>query len=348
MKLTQAATSFAVFLLVVGTVMFILPTSALPVSLTSPISDSMEPTIGQGDVVIVTTSSSVETGDIALYNSPDDGNPVLHRIVGETDDGFTTQGDANEVTDQDAGGSTVTTNDITGSVLTVGDTPIVIPYLGHILLNPIALFAMWLFVATASIAGTGKDGLTVVHDQHRGWAYVFALLLVIILPIVITATAATAGVSIITTDVGSEDQSHLVTPGEQGFAEATVTTPAPFGVTHVATVDGDDLRVESITPTEEGNGVDVTVSNEPQDEPGGQEGTVTVYTYPNTLPSPVIEHLAAYHPLVAAIATASVLSFAIIILALIVLDPKQPLRRSRESIRRGWRSDRNPTNPGRD
>ncbi len=81
------------------------------------LSDSMNPGINSGDLVLVkeTSPSSLKTGDIIAYREGD--SVVTHRIVGITEaDGtlqFTTKGDANNVDDA----NTVNSENIEGSYL---------------------------------------------------------------------------------------------------------------------------------------------------------------------------------------------------------------------------------------
>lgn len=64
-------------------------------------SGSMEPTLPTGSVFLG-IRSAVEPGDVVVYRTPD-GTPVVHRAVARVGEGWVTQGDANEDTDQAAG-----------------------------------------------------------------------------------------------------------------------------------------------------------------------------------------------------------------------------------------------------
>ena len=54
----------------------------------------MEPTYHRGDLVLVRTEKNYEVGDIVTYMHPTLG-PIIHRIVGETSEGFIFKGDNN-------------------------------------------------------------------------------------------------------------------------------------------------------------------------------------------------------------------------------------------------------------
>ena len=61
------------------------------------ISGSMEPEIRVNDLVIVHEEENYAVGDIITYE--DGSSVVTHRIVGETEQGFTTKGDCNNTED---------------------------------------------------------------------------------------------------------------------------------------------------------------------------------------------------------------------------------------------------------
>lgn len=63
---------------------------------------SMEPTYQDGDLVLVRRAAGYEVGDVIAFRAGgrfDDPTRIIHRIVGGTPDGFTTQGDGRDRTD---------------------------------------------------------------------------------------------------------------------------------------------------------------------------------------------------------------------------------------------------------
>ena len=88
------------------------------------LSGSMEPALSPGDVVIVDASVPVRVGDVITYRTGGDSVPTTHRVVGERDGGYETKGDANE--NVDAG--------LVGPEAIVGQTVLVIPVIGHVIL----------------------------------------------------------------------------------------------------------------------------------------------------------------------------------------------------------------------
>jgi len=97
--------------------------------------DSMEPTMDAGDGFVAIPSplaGDVEEGDVVVFEAEQlhGGGLTTHRVVGETDGGYVTKGDANPFTDQDADEPPVTDQRIVAEALQVGGNVVVIPHLG--------------------------------------------------------------------------------------------------------------------------------------------------------------------------------------------------------------------------
>ena len=106
------------------------------------VSGSMEPVFYRGDIVAIQkvdllgihefNPEDVQVGDIVVYNAKWFDQPVIHRIINITEINGTTmyviKGDNNERADP----YYVTADQIQARVLTWGDNPIVIPYIGNL------------------------------------------------------------------------------------------------------------------------------------------------------------------------------------------------------------------------
>lgn len=98
------------------------------------LSGSMQPTMNPGDVIIVDSVGfdAIESGDIVTFTG---SGPALttHRVVDVVRDGefqgLETKGDSNEDADQ----GLVRPSQLVGRVMTLGETPIVIPYAGIVI-----------------------------------------------------------------------------------------------------------------------------------------------------------------------------------------------------------------------
>jgi len=107
------------------------------------ISGSMEPQVQRGDVIIwvPATAEDLEVGDVAIFTSYKwQDTTVSHRVVNITYKGgsayLITQGDANNYTDQARGEPTVSSANLLGKGLTVGEDKRLfkIPYAGWVML----------------------------------------------------------------------------------------------------------------------------------------------------------------------------------------------------------------------
>ncbi|MEK6936985.1 MAG: signal peptidase I [Nanoarchaeota archaeon] len=73
--------------------------------------------INQGDIMVLKNKDEIVLGDIIVFNGG--GNPIIHRVVEKSANGFKTKGDNNSVPDG-------TTNSV------IGEAVFKIPYLGWI------------------------------------------------------------------------------------------------------------------------------------------------------------------------------------------------------------------------
>jgi signal peptidase len=109
------------------------------------VSGSMEPTLYRGDVVLIQKAnflgiqemqtSDLKTGDIVIYKATWYPEPVIHRIISTDKDTsgntyYTTKGDNNPRQDP----APVYPDQIQAKVITIGNTPLVIPRVGYITL----------------------------------------------------------------------------------------------------------------------------------------------------------------------------------------------------------------------
>jgi signal peptidase I len=104
---------------------------------------SMEPRIKRGDFVLVRQRSSYAPGDVVLYDNPEIGADVLHRIISVREDGYAVKGDANDFVD----GVRPTRDQV------VGELWLVVPGAGSFVsllqrpLNALALVLLAVFIA---------------------------------------------------------------------------------------------------------------------------------------------------------------------------------------------------------
>lgn len=110
------------------------------------LSSSMEPVIHIGSLVYIKeTDEPLNVGDIIGYSTGD--TPVVHRIIGKGDEGYITQGDANDIPDM---------NEVTESQV-LGKCGLVIPKMGYFLSSvrsrviPVGNFQVPVLIPAAAI-----------------------------------------------------------------------------------------------------------------------------------------------------------------------------------------------------
>lgn len=106
-----------------------------PILLGFVVTGSMSPTLEPGDGFIAVPPSladEVEQGDVVTFNARQlqGGGLTTHRIVGETEEGYITRGDANPFTDQDSNEPPVQESQIKAVALQLGGDVVAIPNLG--------------------------------------------------------------------------------------------------------------------------------------------------------------------------------------------------------------------------
>jgi len=138
MDVTDGLT-YALFVLGVVVVACLVVGQALgqPVLLSYVTSSSMSPTLSRGDgfvAVPIQLGGSVERGDVVVFEAEEvqGGGLTTHRVVGETERGYITKGDANTFTDQDDGEPPVKRTQVLAKALQVDGTVVGIPFLGSV------------------------------------------------------------------------------------------------------------------------------------------------------------------------------------------------------------------------
>ena len=67
--------------------------------LVSVVSESMEPVMHRGDLLLIVGTEDYNVGDVAIYQKPNMKITIIHRIIQKRDDGFVFKGDNNNAPD---------------------------------------------------------------------------------------------------------------------------------------------------------------------------------------------------------------------------------------------------------
>lgn len=140
-----------------------------PVFLSYVETGSMAPTLQPGDgfiAVPMAVAGPVEENDVIVFQAVNlhDGGLVTHRVVGESDAGFITKGDANPITDQSSGDNEppVQREQVVAKALQVGGNVVVVPGLGAAVIainEGMTGLQQWLAALFGTRALLGTQGL---------------------------------------------------------------------------------------------------------------------------------------------------------------------------------------------
>ncbi|MFB6171294.1 MAG: signal peptidase I, partial [Haloarculaceae archaeon] len=291
---------FAVFVLVV-LLLTVAPVGS-PVRLSYVYSDSMEPTIPTNAGFFV-VRGGVEQGDIATFWSPERDSYVTHRIVGHTEAGYVTKGDNNPTTDQAAGHPYVAREQVVGTVLTVGGTPVTIPGYGaaasalrdHLLLVGAGLLGLAFARQVASSSGRSRS----VPRVRDVLAPLFAASLASAVAFLLVGAAShTFAYAAVASPTGAP---NTIGVGETQTTTVTIDrTATPLTHTVVRT-----HNMHVTNQTRNASSIVLTAQIGPPASTGRYETRVTAHQYPAVLPPSTLRRLDRIHPVVpAAITTA--------------------------------------------
>ena len=301
-----------------------------PVLLGYVTSDSMEPTISEGDGFVVVPAFATgepETGDVVVFDAQElhDGGLTTHRVVDETDEGYITKGDANPFRDQDADEPPVREGQIVAHALEVHGEVVTIPHLGTAVTTVHSVVA-----APFESVGSGQAGTVLVlagivllvlagamSDRQRETTRsrtresVVSARLIVLVAVVVVVGAATlamvlpAGVYEFQV-AGAEDptdESNVVEPGETAQIEYETGNSGILPVLVITEPVDEDVAVEpEQSVLTRGDRVETTVSVSVPDEPDIYHRHIRESRYLVVLPPRVIAGLHAIHPVAALIA----------------------------------------------
>lgn len=314
-----------------GFLLLVLP--GTPLQLSYVYSDSMEPTIGQGDGYVVGPAGDVSTGDIVVFDSEHRGEYVTHRVVAVTEDGYLTKGDNNPSTDQEAGHPVVTDASIVGTVLSVGGHPVVIPRLAGV---AAVLSTYWPLGILAVLLG---GGLVERNPRARDVVRVDDLVTPLVLTVVagsavaLTYAAPTYEMVFTAVTIAGAAGGHIIPVGESVTRSVEVATGPPFTYQFI-----EAAGVTALDVTATGGTVDVVVDVPAQSSSGVHEAAVTTHYYPAVLPRGVVGTLHSLHPVAASLATIGTVVAPVYAIHRLLVDGKAPIDLRSRSHTSWWGS----------
>lgn len=344
-----------------------------PIMLSYVETGSMAPTIDTGDGFISVPASLAgepEVGDVVTFRAEElnGGGLTTHRIVDTTDRGYITRGDANPFTDQDGDEPPVKQAQIVAHALQVGDTVVVIPELGTVVMGVRSLLAgaqRWIAatVGTRSLLGTqgiaylvlalstlgyvvdllwggGSDGPDRTRSTDRDEGTSMRLILAgLAAMIVVSATAAmvvpagTQEFGIVSAEFESENPTVIRT-GESSTMEYRVPNAGLVPVHSYVTPASDGVAVAPNHVFVPGRGeASVSVTLSAADSTGYYRRYIVEHRYLALLPEPLIRGLASVHPWLPIVVIDALLGGSLYGLGLLLVDTGRTRLRLRDSRR---------------
>lgn len=307
---------------------------------------SMEPTLSPGDGFITVPpmlAGEPTAGDVVVYQAEtiQDGGLTTHRIVGETEQGYVTKGDANPFTDQDGGEPYVTEKDIVAYALQINGEVVAIPHFGTAVTGLRSTVAAPFPLLGAGQAGTimvfggmllmviagAMGGATRETSRSRSREDVLTVWVVVLLAAMVVTTTATLAmvvpasghdIEVVVTESPTSD-SQVVASGET----ASVSYDLHNSGVIPALVISDSLDERAtVTPERTVLGLNgqrnVIVRMDAPRETGEYTYSVRESRYLLVLPVSVLGALHSIHPLVALLAVDLVVALFIVTIGIAV------------------------------
>ena len=297
---------------------------------------SMAPTMDPGDGFVAVPPSfagGVDEGDVVTFRAEtiQGGGLTTHRVVGETDEGYVTRGDANPFTDQDGGEPPVQDPQVVAVALELGGNVLVIPGLGTAAgavrdVASGAQVALARLVGHGSLLGTtglislvavgagvlyvldllffsGGDTRERARERRRAdgsdprvWVAAFALLLMMGATVAMVAPAGTQEYGLSSSEFDSE-RPTTIRAGESTTLEYQVTNTGVLPVVAYLEPAGEGVSVPRerfrVAPRESAT---AAVTLEAPPETGYYRRYLVERHYVAVLPLSVIHDLHAVHP----------------------------------------------------
>jgi signal peptidase len=344
----EVALVILVFSLILGVVL------GQPVLLSYVETGSMEPTLAPGDGFVAipeAVAGPIEEGDVIVYEAEEiqGGGLITHRVVGETDRGFITSGDANPFTDQDSDEPPVKRAQVVAVVWQPGGAVLSLPGVGTVVTGTqgvletiqrrlavllgtrsllgvrglaYLLFAATLVAYAVDLFRTrGQKERERTTSRRTGidprlWSAAFALLVVVAATAAMVAPAGTQEYGVISAEFDSE-RPTVIPSGETETFPYYVDNGGVLPVVAYLEAGGDDVTAEServrVPPGESHN---ATVALTAPPETGYYRRYVVEHRYLAVLPAPVMDALYRVHPWAPIVAIDALLGGAFYLLAM--------------------------------
>lgn len=347
-----------------------------PILLSFVETGSMDPTLEPGDGFVAIpsqVSGEAQQNDVIVFEAQnlDGGGLTTHRVVGETEAGYITRGDANPFTDQDGDEPPVTEGQIVAEALQINGWVVTIPSLGAfvwgiqeatgVLQQELALlFGTDAFLGTNGIAFLVSGGGLIIiiygllfddqprrrntdRSRRRNGIYDPRRAIVALTLFMLLVSGGTMAAMSTTHEYGmisasfDSDQPTVVSSGDESSFNHSALNGGqlPVYAFYEPASSNADVQPRSAR-MDRGEVNNVTVTLQAPDETGFYPQYVAERRYFAVLPFGVVATLYAIHPWVPLVATSLVFGLPLLVVGLAVLGTRPVRIRSTSRDRDSW------------
>lgn len=367
---SAAGTALTVFLVLLVIIIVVPQVVGFPSPISFVETDSMEPQLEPGDGFIGIPKpivGEIERGDVITFEAQTIGGGGLttHRVVGKTERGYITKGDANPFNDTSAGEPPVTESQIQLVVVQINDEIVVIPNIGQFRNTVLGFISAGINAIGLSSISAGNPGIVVgvvglvlllggmvydaltpntVRSMQRSMSrptaidsrlLLVALLLILSLPLLSVSMlpSGTDELVILSSERPNPNDVSIIKNGSYSEANVSLKNEQPIPMVIIVQPASDGVEVfDQLLSAAPGQTVTTKFRVWAPEEPGTYVRSRSVTYYINVLPASWIKILHNVHPLVALGATTGVILLPVAVLYLLLVGVQQiPLRETTRS-----------------
>jgi signal peptidase len=321
----------------------------------------MEPQLEPGDGFIgipKPLAGEIERGDVITFEAQAVGGGGLttHRVVGETESGYITKGDANPFNDTTAGEPPVTESQIQLVVVQVNGQILVIPNVGQVTSGIEGFLAAGIGAIGLESISAGNPGIVVgiiglvlvggsiLYDSVTGdnirtanrsvkrpeaidsRLILLILLLVLSLPLLSVSMlpSGTDELTILSSERPNPDDPSIIEAGNYSEANVSIENSQPLPMVIIVEPGSEGIEVfEQVLPAASGETVTTRFRVWAPEETGNYVRSRSVSYYIHVLPTSWISFLHNIHPIVALVVTTGVILLPVAVVFLLFVGVRK-------------------------
>lgn len=294
--------------------------------------DSMDPSIQpEHDIFIIDKSQTdvdkISEGEVITFYSETRNSLTTHRVIDRTPDGLITQGDNSFQTDQERGDPPVNNEVIEGKALDFQGDVFTIGYLAPVaqLMTEfrfeIVLLLLSLLIIDSFLPSNKNRNRRMEITPFKVILFVSLILVLLWTGFIFISSSTVAGPNLVVQENADPNNERFVELGEKEtrtqIFEIQSPSILPIHTEYESISEG--AEIVNIEESEDGS-TEFTYDVGPYNEESVQDIQFVVYTYPQTLRSNHISYLHNINPIVASLATVSVLVIPFLVFVLLFFN----------------------------